>query len=165
MLVGMASLLIDLGGWDIWGRAALTQALLFGAATLAFAGVGARRAARKRGRLGSGDAFMAAGIIAAVALCALVANVWLDYAIEDQRVIKGGLVLICACACGVYWLAVGMFGLRGAGGSGRYVRRDAMGDWGERCDSVGRRGQSGVGLWRGIRRYGGAGVYDVHYWI
>lgn len=83
-VAGMASLVVDLGGWQIWGRVALMQALLFAAATLAFAGVAARRAARKRGRLLSGDAFMAAGIIAAVALCALAANVWLGYAVEDQ---------------------------------------------------------------------------------
>lgn len=89
---------------------------------------------------------MTVGIIAAVALCALAANIWLGYAIEDQGIIKGGLALGCVGACGVYWLAVGMFRLRGAGSprralgrasdSGGYMRRYVMGYRGERRDSV-----------------------------
>lgn len=49
-VAGIASLVVDLGGWQIWGRVALTQALLFAAATLAFVGAGARR-----GSAGVGD--------------------------------------------------------------------------------------------------------------
>lgn len=112
-VTGMASLVVDLGGWQIWGRVALTQILLFGAGSLMFAGVAARRAARKRGRWGSGDAFFVAGIIVAIALCALAGNLWAGCAIDDQRVIRGGLAAICVGACGVYWFAVGMFTLVG----------------------------------------------------
>lgn len=42
--------------------------------------------------------------------------------------IKGGLALGCAGACGVYWLAVGMFRLRGAGARGAL--------WGARAIAV-----------------------------
>lgn len=127
-VTGMASLMVDLGGWQIWGRVALTQMLLFGAGSLIFAGVAAWRAARKRGRWGSGDAFFAAGIIVAIALCALAANVWAGYAIYDQRIIKVALAVICAGACGVYWLGVGMFTLIGGGA------RAAL--WGARAVAV-----------------------------
>ena len=77
MLAGMASLLIDLGGWDIWGRVALTQALAFCGGTAIFAGAAARRAARKRDRPRSGGVFMAFGFIVAVAFTAFAVNVWI----------------------------------------------------------------------------------------
>lgn len=109
--LGMASLLLEIGGGDFWWRVGSSEVVAFAAASAMFVGLSARRAAIRRGdAVGSWGAGIS-GVIVAASFGAVTVDLWIDWGAADWLMTRLELTGLGAGALGFHCSAIGLIGI------------------------------------------------------